>query len=63
MIVMVPSMAFLPLLMSERMSASALQIGFVIACRTLVNAVLQVPAEKLSTPTTSFCCWLAVVSA
>ena len=46
MIVMVPSMAFLPLLMSERMSASALQIGFVIACRTLVNAVLQVPAGK-----------------
>lgn len=48
MIVMVPSMAFLPLLMTERMSVSGLQIGSVIACRTLVNAVLQVPAGKFA---------------
>jgi len=43
---MVPTMAFLPLLMTQRMSVSGLQIGFIIACRTLVNAVLQVPAGK-----------------
>jgi DHA1 family multidrug resistance protein-like MFS transporter len=43
MIIMVPSMAFLPLLMTERIGASGLQIGMVIACRTLVNALLQVP--------------------
>jgi DHA1 family multidrug resistance protein-like MFS transporter len=46
MIIMVPTMAFLPLLMTQRMSVSGLQIGFIIACRTLVNAVLQVPAGK-----------------
>lgn len=48
MIVMVPSMAFLPLLMSDWPGVSGLQIGFVIACRTLVNAVLQVPFGKLA---------------
>lgn len=46
MIIMVPTMAFLPLLMTQRMSVSGLQIGFIIACRTLVNAVLQIPAGK-----------------
>ena len=46
MIIMVPTMAFLPLLMTQRMSVSGLQIGFIIACRTLVNAVLQVPAGR-----------------
>lgn len=46
MIIMVPTMAFLPLLMTQRMSVSGLQIGLIIACRTLVNAVLQVPAGK-----------------
>lgn len=48
MILMVPSMAFIPLLMSEWDGISGLQIGFVIACRTLVNAVLQVPFGKLA---------------
>lgn len=48
MIIMVPSMAFLPLLMSEWPGVSGLQIGFVIACRTLVNAGLQVPLGKLA---------------
>ena len=48
MIIMVPTMAFLPLLMNERLSASGLQIGLVIACRTLVNAVLQVPAGRFA---------------
>jgi len=46
MIIMVPSMAFLPLLMADRIDASGLQIGMVIACRTLVNAVLQVPGGR-----------------
>jgi len=46
MIIMVPSMAFLPLLMADRIGASGLQIGMVIACRTLVNALLQVPGGK-----------------
>ena len=48
MIVMVPTMAFLPLLMTAGMSATGFQIGLVIACRTLVNAVLQIPAGKLA---------------
>ena len=48
MIIMVPSMAFLPLLMTQTIGASGLQIGFVIACRTLVNALLQVPAGKVA---------------
>ena len=48
MIIMVPSMAFIPLLMSEWPGVTGLQIGFVIACRTLVNAVLQVPFGKLA---------------
>ena len=48
MVIMVPSMAFLPLLMTQTIGASGLQIGFVIACRTLVNAVLQVPAGKVA---------------
>ena len=46
MIIMVPTMAFLPLLMTQRLSATGLQIGLIIACRTLVNAVLQIPAGK-----------------
>ncbi len=43
MFIMVPLMAFVPLLMTEFMDASGLQIGIVIAGRTLVNAVLQIP--------------------
>ncbi|WP_028585037.1 MFS transporter [Desulfogranum mediterraneum] len=48
MIMMVPTMAFLPLLMSQGQQASALKIGLVIACRTLVNALLQIPFGKLA---------------
>ena len=48
MIVMVPTMAFLPLLMTQKMSVSGLQIGLIIAGRTLVNAVLQIPAGKVA---------------
>lgn len=48
MIIMVPTMAFLPLIMSDWQGSSALQIGIVIAGRTLINALLQVPFGKLS---------------
>lgn len=48
MIVIVPTFAFLPLLMTRQMSASGSEIGMVIACRTLVNAVFQVPFGKLA---------------
>jgi MFS transporter, DHA1 family, multidrug resistance protein len=46
-LVVVPSMAFLPLLMS-RGHASGVEIGMVIACRTLVNAVLQAPFGRVA---------------
>lgn len=48
MIIMVPTMAFLPLLMSDWEGISGLEIGMVIAARTLVNALLQVPFGKLA---------------
>jgi DHA1 family multidrug resistance protein-like MFS transporter len=48
MIIMVPTMAFLPLLMSEWQESSGLQIGIVIGCRTLVNALLQIPFGKFA---------------
>ena len=48
MIIMVPTMAFLPLLMAEWFNASGIQIGLVIAGRTLVNALLQTPCGKLA---------------
>lgn len=48
MIIMVPTMAFLPLLMHSLFAASALQIGVVITVRTLVNAVLQFPCGRLA---------------
>lgn len=51
MIVMVPTMAFLPLIMSSWQDTTGLQIGIVIAGRTLVNALLQVPFGKLSDKT------------
>ncbi|MBU0961236.1 MAG: MFS transporter, partial [Proteobacteria bacterium] len=48
MIIMVPTMAFLPLLMHQWFDASGLQIGLVIACRTFVNALLQTPFGRLA---------------
>lgn len=48
MIMMVPTMAFLPLLMSDWQDVTGLQIGMVIAGRTLVNAVMQVPFGKFA---------------
>ena len=67
MIIMVPSMAFLPLLMTRSIGASGLQIGLVIACRTLVNALLQVPAGKVADRSNKLlllitgCTWLSGV--
>lgn len=48
MIIMVPTFAFLPLLMKQSMTASGTEIGMVIATRTLVNAVFQMPFGKLA---------------
>jgi DHA1 family multidrug resistance protein-like MFS transporter len=48
MIIMVPTMAFLPLIMSGWPETTGLQIGLVIAARTLVNAMLQIPFGKLA---------------
>jgi MFS transporter, DHA1 family, multidrug resistance protein len=47
-VVVVPSMAFLPLLMSRGHAASGIEIGLVIASRTLVNALLQAPFGKVA---------------
>lgn len=48
MIIMVPTMAFLPLLMHQWFSSSGMEIGIVIACRTLVNAMLQTPFGRMA---------------
>jgi MFS family permease len=48
MMVMVPTMAFLPLLMNQWFQASGMQIGTVIACRTLMNALLQTPFGRMA---------------
>lgn len=48
MIIMVPTMAFLPLIMAGWQGTSGLQIGVVIACRTIVNALLQIPFGRLA---------------
>lgn len=48
MIVMVPSMAFLPLLMQNSHNSNGTMIGMVIACRTFVNAALQIPCGRMA---------------
>ena len=48
MVMMVPTMAFLPLIMSQWQGNSGLQTGLVIASRTIMNAVLQVPFGRLA---------------
>lgn len=48
MIVMVPSLAFLPLFMQEHFEARGAVVGMVIACRTFVNAALQFPFGKFA---------------
>lgn len=67
MFIMVPLMAFLPLLMAEFMDASGVEIGIVIAARTLVNAVLQIPfgrlVDRMSRVTTLLTGSLVVIAA
>lgn len=48
MMIMVPTMAFLPLLMAQWFHASGMQIGIIIACRTLVSALLQTPGGRMA---------------
>ncbi len=48
MIIMVPTMAFLPLLMHQRFTSSGTMIGMVIAGRTLTNAILQTPFGRMA---------------
>ncbi len=48
MIIMVPTFAFLPLLMKQYLTASGTEIGIVIATRTLLNAVFQIPFGSLA---------------
>jgi DHA1 family multidrug resistance protein-like MFS transporter len=48
MIVMVPTMAFLPVLMDRLMGATGIEIGIVISIRTIVNAGLQIPFGRMA---------------
>jgi MFS family permease len=48
MMVMMPTMAFLPILMTRRMDASGLEIGIAIGTRTIVSALLQAPFGSLT---------------
>ena len=48
MFIMVPTMAFLPLLMHQKFQATGTMIGVVITVRTLTNAVLQVPCGRMA---------------
>ena len=47
MVIVVPTFAFLPILMTRFMDSSGAEIGLVIAARTLTNAALQVPAGRI----------------
>lgn len=48
MLIMVPTMAFLPLLMHQKFHATGIMIGLIITVRTLINAVLQFPCGRLA---------------
>ena len=48
MMIMMPTMAFLPILMTQRMDASGLEIGIAIGTRTFVSALLQPPFGNLA---------------
>lgn len=47
-LMMVPTMAFLPVMMADWPGSSGLHTGLVIAGRTLINALLQYPMGKLA---------------
>ncbi len=48
MMIMMPTMAFLPILMTQLMDVSGVKIGIVIGIRMLVNALLQPPFGRLT---------------
>jgi len=48
MIIMIPTLGFLPLLMNKFMDSSGIEIGLVIASRTLVNSILQTPFGRFA---------------
>lgn len=48
MIIMVPTLAFLPILMDQMMGATGIEIGIVISARTIVNAGLQTPFGRMA---------------
>ncbi len=48
MIVMIPTMGFLPILMERLMGATGVQIGIVISVRTIIIAGLQFPFGKMA---------------
>jgi DHA1 family multidrug resistance protein-like MFS transporter len=48
MIIMIPTLAFLPILMDQLMGASGIEIGIVISARTVVNAGLQTPFGRMA---------------
>ncbi|OGN95235.1 MAG: quinolone resistance protein [Chloroflexi bacterium RBG_13_50_10] len=48
MIVMVPTLAFLPILMDRLMGATGIEIGIVVSARTIVNAGLQAPFGRIA---------------
>lgn len=47
-LMIVPAMAFLPLIMTPWPGVDSTHVGLVMACRTLVNAVLQIPFGRLA---------------
>ncbi len=48
MIIMIPTLAFLPILMDQVIGATGIQIGIVISVRTIVNAGLQTPFGRMA---------------
>ena len=48
MIIMIPTLAFLPILMDQLMGATGIEIGLVISARTIVNAGLQTPFGRMA---------------
>jgi MFS family permease len=48
MTIMIPTFGFLPIMMTRDLGSTGLEIGIVVATRTLVNAVLQTPFGRLA---------------
>lgn len=47
-LMIVPAMAFLPMIMAPWPNSTSTHMGIVMACRTLVNGVLQIPFGRLA---------------